>query len=1194
MKLSDIQPGQQIIGLQGDDAVTIVAVHAIDDNLIEVTYRTADNKLQERLVSDTEASALIQQSTTDIASIFDCDADDFKLAAEALRIKYAALYDPFVAVNSSAIEPLPHQIRAVYEELLPRMPLRFLLADDPGAGKTIMAGLYLKELILRSDCERALIVVPGGLADQWQEELHDKFNLDFEVLSRLMLDATFGQNVFSQHNYLIARMDQLARNDDLLEQLRQTSWDIVIVDEAHRMSAQFSSWQGDIKRTKRFELGQVLAETTQNLLLMTATPHSGSEENFQLFMSLLDKDRFEGKYREEAHNTSTDGLMRRMIKEELKTFDGKPLFPERRAYTVPYELSPAEQQLYDDVTDYVRTEMGRADVISASGDKRRGNNIGFALTVLQRRLASSPEAILRTLERRRARLSERLRDITNQNRTGSQDRLYLFAPSDLPDISFEELDDDYEDLNEDERRHLDDRIDAVTDQATAAMTIEELEAEIAILDGLVDSARQVRARDEDTKWVELRRVLSEQLISGAAGESTAGENAAGETDSTYPQTHKIIIFTEHRDTLNYLVQKTRAIMFGRDDAVVTIHGGTRREDRKLIQEQFANNPSTQILIATDAAGEGLNLQRAHLMVNYDLPWNPNRIEQRFGRIHRIGQKSVCHLWNLVAEHTREGEVYKRLLDKLETMSRAYNGKVFDILGDKNAFDSGSLRDLLLEAIRYGDKPEVKARLNEVIDRTVSEGLPELLAERALNNDILSARDLDGIRQRMELARERRLQPGYIKSFFIDAFTYLGGRIHRREGGFFQITRVPRRVIDAARNLNRWAPVADAYERVTFDTVEIDSTRVAQPVLISPGHPLLDAVIELVLADLEPVLRRGTVLIDDTDKQAGAPTLLYALEQRVENTALGYTASRHFDFIELGEDGVLATMAAPPYLDYRAPEPGELEAVAGVRRQDWLNESHEQAVKAWAWRTSLQPRLDELKAAASFEAERVRRQVDERLTAQINHWDIESSTLAGDERAGKVGRRTSRQAWDMARSLEARLEQRHAELDKSTLLAASPSVIRGTALVVPSSCLVATQPGEIDPANQTEKQLTERRAVDMAIAAERSLGRVPVEQARNNKGFDILSTTPEGEKYFLEVKGRLKGGERFNITDNEVRFAQSQKDRHRLVLVSVDLENPANDQIRYVGNAFGDHKVLESTKDYSEDWSIHWENGGPPF
>lgn len=1174
LTLATLRAGQRLRGLVPGQTVTLIAVDPIDAGLFEVFYRDDYGRSGARAITDADAARFEMAGDFDSAPAFDADPDEFRLAAEALRIKYAALYDPMVAVNSSDVDPLPHQIRAVYEELLPRIPLRFLLADDPGAGKTIMAGLYLKELILRSDCERAIIVAPGGLVEQWREELSTKFDLRFEVFGRHMVDDAQGRNVFAEHPFLIARMDQLSRSDDLVEQLGEVTWDVAVVDEAHRMSAHYSSWAGEVDETKRFTLGRLLSETAHNFLLMTATPHAGKEEDFQLFMSLLDRDRFEGQYRQGVHRANTHGLMRRMVKEDLLTFEGKPLFPERKAYTVAYELSPAERDLYEQVTDYVRTEMGRAERIAQAGDKKRGNNVGFALTVLQRRLASSPEAILRSLERRQQRLDTKLRDMQRITEDAQSGTALDFAADALPAFSVDEFDDFDEETTDEERALFEEQADQVVDLATAAQTIPELRAEIVILEDLIRVARRVRLQDDDKKWVQLRTILDEQLLT---------HDGSGDA-------RKIIIFTEHRDTLDYLHAKITA-QFGRADSVITIHGGTRREDRKLARERFTHNPDTVVLLATDAAGEGLNLQRAHLMVNYDLPWNPNRIEQRFGRIHRIGQREVCHLWNMVARDTREGDVFTRLLAKIDQMSIAYNGNLFNVLGDADAFQERSLRDLLIEAIRYGDQPQVKAKLNRIIDAGVSRGLDEMLAERALHPEMFSALNLDEVRARMEKARERRLQPGYIAAFFIPALARLGGRIRKREQGRYEITRVPTRVIDTVRRLNRWAPVAEQYERITFELSRMHPDGLADAALIAPGHPLLHAVIEATIDDLGPTLKQGTVLVDRRTKQADTPMLMFSVEQRITNTAAD-TVSHHFDYPLLEQDGAVAVSAAPPYLDYDRPDPTEAEAVAEIAGSDWARQNHDRLVRAWAYREGLQPRMGEIRARLGIETARTRVQVKERLLAEINHWDREHNRLEALERTGTIGRLRAETAFVRARQLDERLTRRLEQLDEATNLVAVPAVIRGAALVIPSALLATDEVPEAQTfARQTEE--VERRAVDAVLAAERALGREPVEMPRSNPGYDIQSTDQNGFVHYIEVKGRIEGSETFTVTANEITFAQTQGDRHRLALVEVSTSGADHDQLCYVSDAFTHLEPSATTRSYNEVWRDYWERGGPP-
>lgn len=1178
ISIDQIKPGDRLSGLIIGLNATVSHVEWHGDNAVNLIYKDDNGVLGERILFRDELRG-ISFAEQKSGFTFDGDPNDFKLAAEALRIKYAALYDPLIAVNSSDLQPLPHQIRAVYGELLPKVPLRFLLADDPGAGKTIMAGLYIKELKLRGDLERCLIVAPGGLVEQWQEELYEKFELRFELLTKQILESNLDSNIFNSHPMLIARMDQLSRADEhVMRQLKDSKWDLVVVDEAHRMSAHFSSWGGEAKETKRFALGRLLAEVARNFLLMTATPHAGNEEDFQLFMSLLDKDRFEGKFRDGVHKTVTDGMMRRMVKEDLLTFEGKPLFPERRAETVEYELSDAEQNLYEEVTAYVREEMDRADDVAEAGDKKRGNNIGFALTILQRRLASSPEAILRSLERRQERLELKVRDFQRVKEIKElQELTGEFVPLADQPLDFETYDDFDEELSASEREYLEEKLEEVIDLATAARTVEELQIEIAVLKDLVKLARKVRHLDIDKKWTELSSLLQDNLLRG-------GEDG---------QLHKIIVFTEHKDTLRYLEEKIRNLI-GRDEAVVTIHGGTKRPDRKLAQERFSEDPNVLVLVATDAAGEGLNLQRAHLMVNYDLPWNPNRIEQRFGRIHRIGQEEVCRLWNLVAANTREGEVFTRLLQKIEQQGRAYNGNLFNVLGEGNAFQDKPLRSLLIEAIRYGNDPVVKDRLNQIIDESVTFGLAELMEERALHPEMFNKLDVEGIRLLMEAAQERRLQPGFIKSFFIPAFERLGGKLKRREPDRFEISRVPERVRERALLRDRRAPVVENYERVTFkrELRKVHDKPVAT--LLAPGHPLLDAVIDLTIEDLGSALTKGTVFIDRTDKQRDEPSALFAVEQKVVNSLIPpLTVDRHFDFIEVDSKGQGFISNTAPYLDFEAPTPTELSEAHQLIEQMISSSQNEAVVRKWAVELGMDSSLKRQKEAIEQRVEKTRIQVIERLNKEINHWDTEHNRLLYAEDKGRAGSISANTAFERARALETRKENRLLELDREEALVPLPPLVRGAAIVIPSALLsVELETPETALFAQNRKEV-ERRAVDLVLSTERELGRFPQEMAQNNRGFDIKSRSSSGEMTYIEVKGRIQDAETFTITSSEISFAQTQGMNHRLALVSVSRDGPDSDEVRYINNAFADIQLSQSTASINERWSDYWSKGQEP-
>ncbi|MDR1186032.1 MAG: DUF3883 domain-containing protein, partial [Bifidobacteriaceae bacterium] len=646
---------------------------------------------------------------------------------------------------------------------------------------------------------------------------------------------------------------------------------------------------------------------------------------------------------------------------------------------------------------------------------------------------------------------------------------------------------------------------------------------------------------------------------------------------------------------NYLDRKITQYL-GRREAVVTIHGGTPREARKQIRERFTSVPETIVLLATDAAGEGLNLQRAHLMVNYDLPWNPNRIEQRFGRIHRIGQQTVCHLWNMVAAETREGDVFQRLLGKIDQMGKAYNGSLFNVLGESQAFGDRSLGDLLIEAIRYGDQPQVRARLERTIDASVADGLEDLLKERALHPEMFPALNLEEVRRVMEAARERKLQPGYIRSFFIHAFERLGGRVRQRETGRWQVLRVPPKVQEQARRADRWAPIPDQYERITFETKYIRLDHTADAALIAPGHPLLQAVIELTAGELAGRLGAGTVFVDRREDQASEPSLLFALEQKIENLTPGgqrLTVDHHFDYVHVDRQGHITVTVAPPYLDFGAPALEEADGIGQILSQPWVTGVGEQTVRTWAYRESLQPRLDELSVRLEAEAARVRLQVSERLNLEISHWDREQIRLAESERAGRPGRMSSKAAHDKARALEERLDARMEELDQAVQLTALPARIRGCALVVPSRLLVPEAAASEVAQEARETAEVERRAVDAVLAAERSLGRDPEEMPHFNPGFDIRSTDADGDRFFIEVKGRIKGAATFTATANEIAFAQTQGERHRLALVSVDPDDPARDQVRYVVAPFAGFLLNPSTRSSNESWNEYWSKAGEP-
>lgn len=1164
-RLEDLRPNAAARGILPDCLVTVVGVQWFGSEAVELTYKDPAGRVANILLyrHDEPRVEVVEQGRP---WSFDGDGSTFRLVSEAHRIRLAHLFDPVLAVHTSLVEPLPHQITAVYEALLPRQPLRFLLADDPGAGKTIMAGLFMKELIARGDLQRCLVVCPGSLAEQWQDELSRRFQLPFDILTNDKLEAARTGNWFLESNLVIARLDKLSRNEDVQQKLMAPDcrWDLIVCDEAHKLSASF--FGGEVKFTKRYRLGQLLSTLTRHFLLMTATPHNGKEEDFQLFMALLDGDRFEGRFRDGVHTADVSDLMRRMVKERLLKFDGTPLFPERLAYTVPYRLSDAEARLYKQVTDYVREEFNRAERLA---NEKRAGTVGFALTILQRRLASSPEAIYQSLRRRRERLEKRLRELELLQRGAA----VMAVANETPVLD----PDDVEDLEDAPENEVAAAEEEILDQATAARTIEELKAEIETLRQIEELALSVRRSGEDRKWRELANLLSEiftpAAIANRVAEETAPYDAKGRPRPMPSVRQKLVVFSEHRDTLNYLEQRITTLL-GRRDAIVIIHGGMGREERMKAQEAFKHDPEVQVLIATDAAGEGINLQRAHLMVNYDLPWNPNRLEQRFGRIHRIGQTEVCHLWNLVAEETREGDVYRTLLDKLEEARQALGGQVFDVLG-KLQFEGKPLRDLLIEAIRYGDLPEVQARLTRAITDAVDRSrMEELLEERALAHETMDVSRVRRVREDMERAEARRLQPHYIESFFLEAFQSLGGTVRQRETRRYEITHVPAPVRNRDRLIGIGEPVLSRYERAVFEKSLISPQGQPLAAFVCPGHPLLDSTLDLTLERHRDLLRRGAVLVDERD-MGEAPRVLCYLEHAVQDASLTRTGerravSRRMLYIEMDATGNARHLHYAPYLDYRPLRKDEPDVKAILERPEcaWITRELEQKAQAYAVGHVVPEHLQEVRGRRLEWIEKTRAAVKDRLTKEITYWDHRAEELKLQEQAGKPNARlNSKEARRRADDLQARLQKRMEQLEQEAQISALPPVVMGALVVVPKGLILKMAGRSIPASDQgTDTTVSAEIARSAVMEIERRLGFEPVDRETEKLGYDIESHDPRtGKLRFIEVKGRISGAATITVTRNEILYSLNKPDDFILAIVEFMADNAH--RIHYVRRPF---------------------------
>ncbi|WP_377480068.1 MAG: helicase-related protein [Microcoleus anatoxicus] len=842
-----------------------------------------------------------------------------------------------------------------------------------------------------------------------------------------------------------------------------------------------------------------------------------------------------------------------MLKEDLVDLEGKPLLPERLSYSLAYHLSHLEDLLYQQVTEYVEKEFNRADQL----EKGRKTSIGFALTILQRRLASSPEAIYQSLQRRRERLENKLRqkeDLLKIPTCPKSENL-----EDLPVVEIENLEDEF------------------VDQATAASTIAELRAEIDKLEKLVQLAQEVRKSGTDTKWEELSKLFKNNP----------------EMFNSQGQRRKIIVFTEHRATLDYLVLRVRGIIG--EKAVATIHGGIKQEDRQKIQVAFNQNPTVQVLVANDAAGEGINLHEScHLMINYDLPWNPNRLEQRFGRIHRIGQTEICHLWNLVAVDTREGKVFQRVLEKLEVARKALGGKVFDVLGE--AIDGKQLGELLIEAIRYGDRPDKQAKLEQDIeDKLNLEHLQKILEKRSLYHNLMDTSKLRQIYENIERAEVHKLQPHFIVDFFVAAERLLGGNIQGGESGRYEVTFIP---VSLRNRLSK------RYRHICFEKTQANLRDKPSAEFIYPGHPLLNHTIDLILEPYRALLKQGCILVDENDLSERVRILVY-LEHSIQDARKDKSGnfrvvSRQMQYVEIDSEGQAKNAGYAPYLDYRPLQQSEQSLVPQIlnilmNQSLILQKGIEEQARDYAIQHLVPLHKGEVQQQRTERINKTIEAVKERLTTEINYCEKQAEKFLL-----KIGvQATAQLNYDRARrraeELKARREKRLAELEQERNISAKSPVVLGGALIVPVA-LIQHLKGEIQqtPGNfAEEKQQVEKLAMEAVMAAERKQGFEPSDVSADKCGYDIESRIPGTNRLrFIEVKGRIRGASTVTVTKNEIITALNKPDSYILALVEVSesTQLSLNDcTLRYVQRPFQQKPDFAVTS-VNYNWSELWVQG----
>ncbi|MHA1859703.1 MAG: helicase-related protein, partial [Candidatus Asgardarchaeia archaeon] len=990
---------------------------------------------------------------------------------EAFRFRYASLFDPLLAMNVSKIDPLPFQIEAVYGYVLKQPRIRFLIADDAGAGKTIMAGLIIKELKLRGLAKRILIVVPGHLKDQWRRELKEKFDETFMVLDRNTFNAHYGENPWEKNDQIITSID-FAKQEDILPSLRAVEWDLVVIDEAHKMAAY--RYGNKLSKTQRYKLGEALSKTTNHLLFLTATPHKGDPENFRLFLDLLVPGFFaSSKMVEESLRNKDNPLFIRRLKEDLKDFEGKPIFTRRFPRTISFKLSNKERELYNEVSRYVIDQYNKALTM----DYRR-RNIAFALMILQRRMASSTYALLRSLERRKERLEKILR--------GEEE------PRKIEEVDFEVL----EDLEESERW----RREREWESVSVARSPKELEDEIRTLERLIEKAKDIVRGECEVKLKELRKAIEE------------GFRKIREMNGN----PKILIFTESKDTLDYLVRKIRSWGY----KVNYIHGGMSMHDRIRAEKIFRDE--TEIMVATEAAGEGINLQFCHIMVNYDIPWNPNRLEQRMGRIHRYGQQKDVYIFNLVAEDTREGVVLKRIFDKLEEIRRKLGSdRVFDVIGD--VFYGKNLYQLIIDAVtRAKGMDEILKEIDIQVDEEYISKIRETLGESLATRFI----DYTRIREMAEKARENRLIPEYVEEFFKRVFKKAGGRFRELRDGFIAIDSVPyeiRRIAESVEFKNRFGILMRRYPKATFDKDLAFKNPDAE--FISFGHPLLEALLEWVIQKFGEEVKRGAVFKDPSGLYDG---FIWFYIGEVKD-GKGECAGRKI--IALYDDGKEFVEVNPAVLWDLSPSGKAVNVNFEVDEQRALPfvvravESYKEEIRRE------RQRQGEVKSKYGLKS----------LKYLIGELDAQLAELYTRQANGEKVDLLIRNKEEQKRRYEEAYTELEDEIQKEVTLSISMPELLSVIRVIPET-------GEM-----ASNEEIERIGMKIAMEYERRCGREPEDVSKENLGFDIRSKGKDGVRY-IEVKARVSEGD-VALTPNELFKAKRFKEQYWLYIVANAAANP---------------------------------------
>lgn len=1116
MDLSQLKPGVIVRGPMLPEPVELLVITPLA-GVVKLTGAGQRTGQVHQRVLHPDQIALLEASPE--AEPFDGNPLHFKLGVEAARLGLAYEYDPYFSLSIARVDPLPHQLEAVYDYFLKLPRIRFLLADDPGAGKTIMAGLLLKELKVRGLVTRTLIVAPANLTFQWQRELKDKFREQFDVMRGEVLRTQYGQNPWQERNQVVTSVSWISRVEDAKESLLRSSWDLVIVDEAHKMSAYSSD-----KKTLAFQIGEALSQRTDHFLLMTATPHKGDPENFRLFLSLLDRDVYgDVKSLEEAMRRHAAPFYLRRLKEALVSFpdpetgEVKKLFTNRDVRTTKFELDGDEFDFYDALTRYVEDQSIKA----SAAENVQANILSFQMAMLQRRFASSMYAVRRSLERMRDKRRKILQD-PERYRQELIDR---------------RLPEDFDDLPEDEQA----KIISNAEETVLAVDPIALKDEIQRLEKLVELARALEMREIESKLNKLRHVLNEQQIFS-------------------DKRMKLLVFTEHKDTLDYLAgdgHDGRPLGKLREWglSVTQIHGGMQIGDRDTpgtrIYAEREFREDCQVLVATEAAGEGINLQFCWLMINYDIPWNPVRLEQRMGRIHRYGQQKDCLIFNFAAVNTREGRVLEKLLMRLaEIKDELGTDKVFDVVGEM--LPSNLLEKLFREmyAKRLSEST-IADRIVKDIDaerfKRITGSTLEGLAKKELNLSALVGKSVE--------AKERRLVPEVVEDFFTVAAPVAG--IHptpvRGKDHIYRVGKIPKTLSGIAEQLEpRFGKLGREYQRVAFDKRLLGDDATLE--WVTPGHPLFEVVRSDVFERVRNDLLRGAVL---WDLHAKAPYRVHVYGASIKD-GRGSTLHKKLFVVRTDPDGSLTLRQPTLFLDLIPSAKGtQAPALSGLPDRA--------AVESYLVQQALTPFLREVGDQRTKESTVVRQHIEISLQELINRQQLALAELlnrrvAGENIPGLEG--NIAQAEAHLDDLNGRLERRRNELEMERHCSIGDVQLMGSSWVVPHPERDA--PGIAPMVSDPE---IEKIAVRVAMEHERAQGWVVESVENENRGYDLLSKRPHPSEpavfiqaRFIEVKGRAGTGE-VALTANEYRTAQRLSDDYWLYVVFDCGSNPVLNAIQ---------------------------------